>query len=73
MTRRTTTTYICDGCGTEVENSKEIRRFVLQHRGRSGKWIDSDPQDLCEECEARLIAAVEPILGASTTDLLRPV
>lgn len=71
--RKTVTTYVCDGCGKKVNEGKALRPFTLVMNKRGSGWIFGDDAwaDLCDDCEARLIAAVEPILGAGVVALRR--
>ena len=52
MTVRRVTTYICDGCGKEVDGKKSLRRFTIQLRRDS--WYDAST-DLCIACEQRFL------------------
>lgn len=71
--RKTTTIYTCDGCGKRVNEYKDLRPFTVVMNKRGSGWIFGDDAwaDLCDECEGRLIAAVEPILGAGVLALRR--
>lgn len=71
--RKTVTTYSCDGCGKKVNDGKELRSFTVVLNKRGSGWIFGDDAwaDLCNECEARLIEAVEPILGSGVVALRR--
>jgi hypothetical protein len=71
--RKSVTTFTCDGCGKKVESARDLRNFtlVLSRRGRGWEFGHDSWAELCDECEARLIATVEPILGSGVVDLRR--
>lgn len=71
--RKTTTIYTCDGCGKKASEARDLRPFTLVYNKRGSGWIFGDDawRDLCDECESRLIAAVEPILGSGVMALRR--
>ena len=69
--RKTSTTYICDGCGRTQKNSKDLRGFSLVHRGRGRASDTNINRDLCDACEARLIEIMEPLFGSEVVDLRR--
>jgi hypothetical protein len=72
MARKTQTTYTCDGCGKKVGSARELAAFVLERIMPGRKWnLRANKVDLCDTCEGNLIAAVEPILGASVVELRR--
>jgi hypothetical protein len=71
--RKTVTTYTCDGCGKKADNYRDLRPFTIVLNRRGSGWIFGDDAwaDLCDECEGRLIAAVEPLLGSGVVALRR--
>lgn len=71
--RKSVITYTCDSCGKKVDGAKELRTFTIVLNRRAHGWVfgDSAWADLCDPCEARLIAAVEPILGSGVVELRR--
>ena len=57
MARTTTTTYTCDGCGSEVPR-KELRKFNMIGCKISGHdWTYGGWSELCAGCESDLLKA----------------
>lgn len=52
MARKTTTEYICDGCGDHVDRARDLRRFAI---GPTRSDIEVTP-DLCATCEGLLLS-----------------
>lgn len=68
--RKVTTEYVCDSCGAEVESAKDLQKFALERVARGRKFGPRAISDLCDDCEARLLAAVEPLFpGEEIPDL----
>jgi hypothetical protein len=70
MARKTTTTYICDSCGATVERPKDLRRFVLLQGENPRAPVIDARLDLCDECEPRFLAAVEPFFSGDNVSHL---
>lgn len=60
MARQTTVIYSCDSCGQNVDGQRDLQRFALQLVTWGGRQNVTTSVDLCEECEPRFLAAVEP-------------
>ena len=60
--RKVTTEYRCDSCSTQVETARDLARFALERVNRGRKFNERVTVDLCDDCEARLLAAVEPFI-----------
>lgn len=70
MTTRSTHVYICDGCGTEVEQRKDLHKFTISERKMNRELIAEAETDLCTDCERTLHDAIFPLLPESERDYL---
>lgn len=60
--RKTTTTYLCDGCGEKAEKSSDLQRFQIVKTSFGGRSDVEVGIDLCANCEGNLLAAVSPFV-----------
>ena len=73
--RTTKTSYACDSCGKSVASVKDLQRFAVESVHRGKRQNDVVVFDLCDECEARFLAAIEPLvpseLGSELMEMRR--
>lgn len=56
--KKITAEYSCDSCGTKVKKSTDLRQFDFE-LVRRGRILQGARTDLCDDCEAEILAAVE--------------
>jgi hypothetical protein len=69
--RKTVITHVCDGCGTIQKQVRDLRKFGIVYHARGRAQSEYHNADLCDTCEGRLLAAVEPIVGSDVLGLRR--
>lgn len=71
MARVTTTRYLCDSCGREVDRPRDLRHFRVVNDGLGGRdsWQGEARTQLCSGCVRTLHDALDA-LGLDLSELI---